>query len=96
MKTHENKEGRVVAVCDTDLVGKVYEEGAKILDLKAYANFYKGSEVGESEVLEALKSFSSLNFVGRNAVALAIKAKLAGKAQVREIAKVPHIHVYRI
>lgn len=96
MKIHKNAQGCVVAVCDEELLGKVFEEKGKALDLKAHAGFYNGGLAGEKGVLERLKSFSSLNIVGRNAVALAIKAKLADKSQVCEIAGVPHVEIYKI
>jgi len=43
-----------------------------------------------------LKKFSSINIVGKGAVALAINAKIVGKDSVIKIAGVPHVQVYRI
>ncbi len=96
MKTHRNANGRVVAVCDSRLIGKAYEENGKVLDLKAHAGFYKGEPAGAKDVRKALKNFISLNLVGSEAVALAIGEKIIEKSQVREIAKVPHVQVYKI
>ncbi|VVB98334.1 Uncharacterised protein [uncultured archaeon] len=95
MKIHENAGTRVVAVCDSALLGKVFEDGARVLDLKAYASFY-GTVAGEREVLQALKNFTSLNLVGRDAVALAVKAGILEKTQVLEIGGVPHAQAYKI
>ena len=96
MKVHENPQGRVVAVCDRSLLGRVFERGNQKLDLMTYAAFYKGVEAGKREVLEEIKNFSSLNIVGSGAVELAIGAGLMEKAQVRKIAGVPQAQVYRI
>ncbi len=96
MKVHENPNGRVVAACDASLMGRSFSEGNAVLDLEGYGSFYKGSKVGGREVLEQLKNFSSLNLVGKDAVALAIGAGLLKKEQVGRIAGVPHAQVYRI
>lgn len=96
IKVHENPRGRVVAVCDKTLLGKIFREGEQTLDLKKYAAFYKGDEVDEKEVMKKLKKFSSLNLVGRDAVELAIRAGIVLRSQVREVAKVPQVQVYKI
>ncbi|MFA5077583.1 MAG: DUF424 family protein [Candidatus Micrarchaeia archaeon] len=96
MKVHENARGRVVAVCDCELIGKVFERGGRKMDLRKYAGFYKGEKVGEDEMLEAIKSFSSLNVVGKNATAFVIRQGLAGKPQVRAIAGIPQAQIYKI
>lgn len=96
MKMHENARGRVVAVCDKDIHGKVFEEGGRVLDLKKHGGFYKGSSAGEKEVLEALKKFTSLNIAGKKAVALAIRAEVIEESQVLDIGGVPHAQAYKI
>lgn len=96
MRIHENADGKVVAVCDSGLLGRVFEEGAKVLDLKTYAGFYRGDEAGEGDVVKELKNFSSLNLVGRDTIALAEKEGVLAKGQVREIAKIPHAQVYKV
>lgn len=94
LKIHENANARVVAVCDRKLHGKVFEKGGQVLDLKKYGAFYKGEEAGENEVREAIKGFSSLNLVGEEASALAVRAGIAHQSQVLEIAGVPQVQVY--
>ncbi len=86
---------RVVAVCDEELVGKVFREGGRELDLRKYAAFYKGRVVGEGEVVELIRGAENVNLVGERAVAAAEKA-LGSRAGVRRIAGVPHLQVYRV
>jgi uncharacterized protein len=95
MGIHENARGRVVAVCDSSLIGKILEEGDAVLDLKAHAAFY-GKRAQKQEILEALKNFTSLNIVGSDSVALAIGAGIVEESEVLEIAGVPHAQVYKI
>lgn len=96
VRVHENTQGRVVALCDSNLVGKVHEKNGQALDLIRYGGFYKGEEVSGKEALKKLGSFSSLNIVGKEAVALAIKGGLVDKNQVGEIAGLKHVQVFRI
>lgn len=44
----KNKE-KIVAVCDSELIGKILKEGELVLNLEKYANFYKGDEVDEKK-----------------------------------------------
>lgn len=96
MKVHEGRGGRVVAVCDADLLGNVFSDGKKVLDLMSYSSFYNGKKVSEAEVLEGLKTFTSINIVGKNAVALAVREGIISKSNVAEIMGVPHAQAYRI
>lgn len=96
MNAHTNGSERVIAVCDSELVGKVFEEGEKCLDLKRYAAFYKGWRADGKRVLEELKNFSSVNIVGEKAVELAVGAGFAERGQVLRIANVPYVQAYRI
>lgn len=95
LRIHQKGHERIIAVCDSGLIGKTFEEGDFFLDLKAYAAFY-GTPASEADVLEALKNFTSLNLVGKEAIALAIKAKSMKKSQVLEIGGVQHAQVYKI
>ncbi|MEM4272264.1 MAG: DUF424 family protein [Candidatus Bilamarchaeaceae archaeon] len=96
LKITEREGQRVVAVCDKELLGKVFEEKGKVLDLQKYAYFYKGDIAGVGEVTEALSDFSSANLVGKKAVGLALVLGLAEKSEVKEIASIPHLQIYKL
>ena len=88
VKIHK-AQGRVVAaVCDSNLIGNVIEEGNKQLDLSS--NFYKGDEVDERKLFEALKCADILNFVGEGSVGFAIKKGFIDAKKVIRIKGVPH------
>lgn len=86
----------IVALCDKDLLGKVFTEGEKTLDLKAYRSFYEGNAVSEIEVLELLKNAENVNIVGEKSIGVIQKALGAKKASVKKIGGVPHLQFYRI
>lgn len=97
LKVHNSKGMTIIAVCDRDLLGKKLADGEIELDLEKHSGFYKGTAASEEEVLAALKrGFSSLNFVGKKAVATAIKAGVVEQRDITYIKKVPHIQVYLI
>ena len=96
MKIHSEKGGVVVALCDKELLGRVFKEGEVTLNLKDYREFYDGETASEPAVLKQLKNASSANLVGEKSVALAIKRGFGRKEDVRTVQGVPHLQVYRI
>jgi len=96
LKIHNPDGPTIAALCDADVLGKVFCEGELVLDLKAYSSFYKGEKVGEQKAIAALQNADSLNLVGKKAVALAERLGLVEKARAKTVAGVPHVQVYRI
>jgi len=91
-KIHKTFDGRgVLAVCDSDLLGKKFEE--KDLQIDLTSNFYKGEEKKEEEILELFKIASIINLVGKKSVELGIKAGIIDKEKVIKIKGVPHAQV---
>ncbi len=81
----------IVAVCDTKLIGKKFEEGKFQLDVKE--NFFLGDEVDEKEAIEIMKRMekedATFNIVGKNSVNTALKAGIINKEGIKEIQGVP-------
>ncbi len=96
VKKYEVQKEIVVAVCDKELIGKVLREGEIVLDLKKYSSFYLGELANEGEAWEKMKDATSLNLVGKKAVGLAMKKKLAKKGDERTVGGVPHLQVYTL
>ena len=96
LKVHENNGGKIVAVCDEDLIGKTFQEGDAILDLDKYKTFYHGKKVEDEEIKNAFKSFSSANIVGKKSISLAISAGLISKDDVLHVKGVPYVQIYNI
>jgi len=96
LRIHKNPQGKVVAVCDEDLLGKVLEDKDTHMDLDRYRSFYDERKAGAKDVEEALASFDSANIVGKEAVGVAIKMGLVGKKDVMYIKKTPYIQIYRL
>jgi len=79
---------RLIAICDTDILGKRFEEGKLQLDLTS--QFYKGEEMDEQAAKKLLAGASHLNATGKKAVQLCVGLGFVAKAHVITIAGVPH------
>lgn len=78
----------VVAACDPEHIGRCYQEGKLILDVKR--EFYQGSLVSFEKALEEIESSTIANIVGERIVSEAIKAGLICEEGVLRVASVPH------
>ncbi|NYZ77505.1 DUF424 family protein [Candidatus Micrarchaeota archaeon] len=96
MRIHETREGRIIAACDKELIGKVLEEKNICLDLDKYRSFYVGKPVSAAELKTGLGNFFSANLVGKNAVSVALRSGFAQKTDVIYINATPYIQIYKI
>lgn len=79
----------VVALCDEDLIGKVFKEGK--LKLEVSARFYKGEKKSEEEIAKVLEGENNINIVGKESVEFAIKCGIISKEDVIKIKGIPHV-----
>lgn len=81
----------VVAICDTDLIGKYFEEGKFQLDVKE--SFFKGEEINYEKAQEIISDMAredaTFNIVGEHAVNCAIETGIISKDSVKKIQGVP-------
>ncbi|MEW6329360.1 MAG: DUF424 family protein [Candidatus Micrarchaeota archaeon] len=98
MRVHVSRKenARILAVCDSELMGRVLKDGERTLDLERYGGFYKDEEASEEEVEREVARATSMNFVGERAVGIALRAGVVKESDVVYISKVPHVQVYRI
>lgn len=83
---------QIVAICDSDILGKKFEEGIKLLDVRE--NFYKGEEVSDDKIIELMidyaKEDATFNIAGNKSVASAIKAGIISKEGVEKVAGISY------
>ncbi|NQV08530.1 DUF424 family protein [Candidatus Woesearchaeota archaeon] len=92
VKKHKTRDGRLIlAVCDEELVGKIFDEGEKHLDLSS--NFYKGEKRTEEEVKNLLKMTHIINVAGKNSINFILKKGIISKEEVDYTKKIPHTQV---
>jgi len=81
----------VIAICDSDLIGKKFEEGKRQLHIRE--NFYKDKEVNKEELIEILKRQSmedaSFNIVGKESTRVALELGIIKKEGIHKIKGTP-------
>ncbi len=81
----------LVAICDSEIIGKKFEEGIMQIDLTG--EFFKGDKKSESEVLEIIRDSvmedATFNIVGEKACSLALKTGIIEKKGIKRISGVP-------
>lgn len=81
----------VVAICDSNLLGKKFEQGNLQLDLTT--EFFKGEKMTEKQVLEiiedAVREDASFNIVGEKSIACALKTGIISKKGIKKIQGIP-------
>lgn len=81
----------VVAICDSELIGKKFEQGKTQLDVKE--DFFKGEEKSEREIFEIMKDLEKedaiFNIVGEKAVNTALEAGIITKDGIKEVSGIP-------
>ena len=79
----DTDEGRLIAVCDADVVGETFENGE--VSLTVDEEFYGGDEADEAAVVESLANCAVANLVGTRAVGLAVEHGFVDEANVLEL-----------
>ncbi len=81
----------VAAICDSDILGKHFEENERILDIKE--NFYNREEIQEEELIEQMKDLAredaTFNISGSNSIQAALKAGIIDKEGIKEVQGIP-------
>ncbi len=90
IKTHEAYR-KIVALCDSDLIGKTFTEDIKQINITE--NFFKGEEKNKEETIEFLKDMekedATFNIVGKESVECALIAGIISKDGIITIDNVP-------
>ena len=81
----------VVALCDSEILGKKFEEGVKQLDVRE--SFCNGEQIEEDEAVRELqrqaREDATFNIVGDKSIAVALKSTVIDEECIGKIANVP-------
>ncbi len=84
----------ILACCDKDICGKIFENNDVILNVKE--EFYKGKLINEEEAIKLLNEATIINIVGKEIVDLAIRIGLVDRESVIKVKDIPHAQVFKI
>lgn len=83
----------IIAICDSNLLGKKFEEKEFQLDVKE--NFFKGEKISEEELIKLLKNEimedATFNIIGEKSVNSALKAEIISEDQIKKIQGIPFV-----
>ena len=97
VKIHSTPAGKILAMCDEELIGKIFREGEAVIDLQKYKDFYTGEKKDEEEIKEILDDkITSINAVGERSVNLLINNSLATKKDVKRINGIAMLQIFFI
>lgn len=89
VKVHQAPNGKkIVALCDSSILGKSFDEGSRVLDLAS--DFYKGEEKSDNEVMRIFAGAYIVNLAGERSVGLGLKTGIINKGNVITVCGIPH------
>jgi uncharacterized protein len=81
----------VIAICDSDLVGKKFEQDDFQLDVKP--NFFDGEEINQEKLLKTIQLMkiedATFNIIGKEATQTAVKAGIISEEEIKTIQDIP-------
>jgi len=94
LKTYRTGRDLMVAVCDSDLLGRSFQEGP--FQIEVYPEFYGREPTTHDEVEKALDRATIANLVGENSVGCAIRMQCVAEENVLFIGGVPCAQMIRV
>ncbi len=86
----------IVAICDSELLGKIFEDGKFQLDVKE--SFFRGEEISEEKLIEIIKNMSmedaTFNIIGQKSIEIALKTGIISKEGIKKIQNIPFAMVF--
>jgi len=92
-KIHKSGGTTLLAVCDSELLGKTFEEGR--LALQISREFYGEQKIG-NEVLDLFPRADTINIAGNNIVSIVLKNKWVSKKGIIRIKGIPHAQIFSL
>ncbi len=81
----------IITLCDKELLGKCFEEGELLLDVKE--NFFGGKHLPKEEISNLLQDYAKedakFNIVGEKSVHLALEEGLINEEGIKRIQGIP-------
>jgi hypothetical protein len=98
VKVHSTENGAILAMCDSSLVDRVLVEGDVEINIRDYADFYKGQLLSKESSRGAIKKAEivSANIIGEESVGVALDEQIIRRENIRTVMKVPYANAFRI
>ncbi len=90
-KIHKSCGKTLLAACDSELLGKTFEEGRRVLCISR--DFYGGKKIGNG-IVGLFPKADIINISGSKIVSIALKNKWISGKGIIKIGKVPHAQIF--
>ncbi|MBI2112671.1 DUF424 family protein [Candidatus Woesearchaeota archaeon] len=87
----EGHNGMLLVVTDKEIVGKIFTEGKRQLDLTK--DFYRGKDASKEDVAKLFSEARDLHLTGKHSVALGIELGYVDAQHILYVKSVPHAQV---
>lgn len=94
LKIHKADDSQVVSVCDSDIVGKVFEEKGIVLDI--LESFYGGKEKAIDDVISAISASDSTIIIGNTITAELAKRGIISESHISSIAGQKYAMIFQL
>ena len=84
----------MLSACDTDMIGKHFEQGDSVLDIEE--SFFKGETAEFESIKSAIDSCDSCHIVGNNLTKKLIESGIIKEKNIKEIDGNRHIMIFRL
>lgn len=91
---HKQGARKILACCDEEVLGDVFEEGKVSLEVKR--SFYGGELIDIDDILQKILGMESANIVGNNIVEFMMGKGLLNRGSTMSIDGVRHAQIYFI
>ena len=89
--------GIMIAMCDEELMGRMFKEGKMEIDLYHYGAFYKGELITEEEAVRRInRNVYSANVVGDRSVGILAGLGIVKGGEVKTVQGVRFVHIFRV
>ncbi len=93
----DSQKGIMIAMCDEELMGRVFREGRIKIDLLHYGGFYRGDLITEEEAARRIdRNVYSANIVGNRSVGVLVNLGIVKDDEVKTVQGVRFVHLFRV
>jgi len=89
VKIHDSYR-KIIAVCDSELLGKKFEQDKAVLEI---TDFFDGDETSEQELISLMqdmdKEDATFNIIGEKSIQAALKAGIISEQGIKKVQEIP-------
>ncbi|NOQ55419.1 MAG: DUF424 family protein [Nanohaloarchaea archaeon] len=94
LKTYNTDTGSIVSVCDSDILGKRFEDNDKVLDISDY--FYNGTEADIKTIISAISASTSAVISGNKIISALKEQDIITEEHILSVAGTQYAMIFKV